>query len=816
MNRQARRAAKKAAAAHPPASVQDLLQRGVTLQRAGNLGQAEAIYRQVLAAEPENPEAANLLGLICLQVGRPDDAVTLFNNATLLRPNVAVYQGNLALAHKARGAPEVAVAHLRHALRLKPDAPDLMNNLANALDMTGERQEALALLDDALALSPSFPEAENNRGAVLLALRRPDEAVAAFERAMALRPNYIEPAINCAAALIRLNQAAEAETLLRGLADRAPRHAKLWLNLGNALAEQGDSVGAVPAFQKAIDCDPRYAEAYANLANAYRQVGDFPLAEESLRKALKLKPKLSIAHAVLARVLEDQGRADEARDHFDQAIAHDPQSAEAYFHLANAVRETGNVTEAIALLKKAIDLDPLHTSSYNNLGIIHLDMSLQDEAAEFYRLGLEVDSHATSMHSNALMAMHYDPRLSRQQIFDAHREWNAIHAAPIAPLAEPFRNVRTTGRPLRVGFMSGSFRRHPVGYMTLAALEAVDPAELELVYYNTATDSDDFTGRFKATAKLWRSIAGQTDRDVARMIRRDRIDILVDLSGHSGRNRLLVLPCRAAPVQVKWVGGLFNTLGMDCVDYLLTDVNETPEGEEEWYTEKLYRMPHGYVSYLPPLKFSDVRPPPALATGRVTFGCLNNITKINAEIASVWARILNGLPDSRLILKSKWLRDETTRQVVIDRFAAVGVAADRLGLRPNSPHAELLDTYHEIDIALDPWPYSGGLTTCEAMWMGVPVISWPGPTFAGRHSVSHLRNVGLDDWVVDGPDAYVALALARAADLDGLAALRATLRDRLRTSPLCDGEGFARDLTVAFHEMWAGWCAEQKDALAAS
>lgn len=816
MNRQARRAAKKAAVAQPSASVQDLLQRGVTLQRAGNLPQAEAIYRQILAVDPENPEAANLLGLICLQVGRPDDAVTLFNNATLLRPNVAAYHGNLALAHKARGVPEVAVAHLRHALRLKPDAPDLMNNLANALDMTGEREEALALLDGALALNPAFPEAENNRGAVLLALRRPDEAVAAFDRAVALRPNYIDPAVNRAAALIKLNRPGEAEVLLRGLAERAPRHAKLWLNLGNALAGQDDSVGAIPVFQKATECDPRYAEAYANLANAHRQIGDFPLAEENLRAALKLKPTLSSAHAVLARVLEDQGHVDEARDHFDQAVAHDPQSADAYFHLANAVRNTGNVTEAIDLLKTAIGLDPHHARSYNNLGIIYLDMSLMDESAEYYRLGLEIDPHATSMHSNALMQMHYDPRQSRQAIFDAHREWNAVHAAPIAPLAEPFRNGRETDRPLRVGFMSGSFRRHPVGFMTLAALEAVDPAQLALCYYNTATDADEFTDRFKATAKLWRSIAGQTDEDVARTIRRDRIDILVDLSGHAGKNRLLVLPYRAAPVQVKWVGGLFNTLGMDCVDYLLTDVNESPEGEEQWYTEKLYRMPHGYVSYLPPLKFSDVRLPPCLTAGRVTFGCLNNITKINAEIASVWSRILSALPDSRLILKSKWLIDETTRQVIMDRFASVGVTADRLDLRPSSPHAELLDTYHEIDIALDPWPYSGGLTTCEAMWMGVPVVSWPGPTFAGRHSVSHLRNVGLDDWVVGGPDAYVDLALSRAADVDGLAALRATLRDRLRTSPLCDGEGFARDLTTAFNEMWAGWCAEQEDARAAS
>ncbi len=348
--------------------------------------------------------------------------------------------------------------------------------------------------------------------------------------------------------------------------------------------------------------------------------------------------------------------------------------------------------------------------------------------------------------------------------------------------------------------ISGDFRRHPVGYLMAGAIEHLDRRAFDVVLYSNSVKRDDLTDRLRAAATEWVPVAAMSDGALAERVRHDAIHVLFDLSGHTRANRLMVFARRPAPIQVL-AGGFFNTTGMDVLDYVISDGVETPPDAAPWFTEQIVRMPDGYVSYDPPDHAPDVAPLPAAAAGHVTFGCFNNLAKINDDVVDLWCRVMRRVEGSRLVLKTKGLDDPPVAERYLGLFAARGIDSARIDLHGFGPHADLLAAYNTVDIALDPFPYSGGLTTCEALWMGVPVLTLPGPTFAGRHSASHLTNVGLADWIVGSADAYVDKAAAWAQNLDGLAALRATLREQTRRSPLCDGPRYARNLETALRRM---------------
>jgi predicted O-linked N-acetylglucosamine transferase (SPINDLY family) len=300
------------------------------------------------------------------------------------------------------------------------------------------------------------------------------------------------------------------------------------------------------------------------------------------------------------------------------------------------------------------------------------------------------------------------------------------------------------------------------------------------------------------------------DRDaVVRCVRGAEVDILIDLGGYGDRGMLLACARRIAPVQIKWVGAQNHTTGLDEMDWFITDRWETPAGFENLYTERLLRMPDGYVCYSPPIYAPDIAPSPALATGRVTFGSFNNLAKITPDALSTWSRVLRQVHDARLVLKAHAFSDAATRDEVRARFVATGIEAERIELRGGSSHRSLLGEYRDIDIALDPFPYSGGLTTCEALWMGVPTVSLPGETFSSRHSTSHMSNVGLGDWVAGDLAEYEAIAVARAKDPTALSVLRGELRSRVRASPLCDAPRFGSGLAAALRAAWQDWCRAQ-------
>ncbi|MDP6816609.1 MAG: tetratricopeptide repeat protein [Alphaproteobacteria bacterium] len=603
----------------------------------------------------------------------------------------------------------------------------------------------------------------------------------------------------------------QAEAIYRGVLAAEPDCPDAVHLLGVIAHQNGDDGVAVELITKAIAANPRVAEYHNNLGTALKQLGRLEDAVAAYEEALELRPESAAAHYNLGNTLRDQDKPEDAVTAFLRAVELRPEYAEAHNNLGNVLRGMGQLENAVAAFRRALETKTDYAHAHNNLGNAFKDQGNLDDAMAAFRTALELNPGFEEAHSNLLSCLYYHPSCDRQTIFAEHRKWNAQHAVPLSPAAKLHNNAAIPERRIRLGLVSHNFRRHPVGYLALSALEALDTEAVELYCYADIIQGDDLTGRFREAAHGWRPTVGMSDEKVAALIGGDEIDILVDMSGHGTGSRLLVFAHRPAPVQVKWVGCQNNTTGMDAIDYFISDSVETPAHHEPWYTEAVVRLPDSYVCYEPPHYAPAVAPPPALSNGHITFGCFNNLTKVNRQAIALWSRLLERAPASRLILKAKQLNDAAVRGRYQAMFAEHGIAPERLDLLGYSLHAELLAHYHDVDIALDPFPYSGCLTTCEALWMGVPVVTMPGEIFAHRHSASFLGTVGLTDWLATTPEQYLRIAERHCGDLAGLAGLRAGLRERVRRSPLCDAPRFAGNLEAAFRRMWRHWCATKSD-----
>jgi predicted O-linked N-acetylglucosamine transferase (SPINDLY family) len=746
-------------------------------QQSGNLAEADRIYREVLDEVPDHADSLHFLGLIAHQRGESEEAIELLRRSIALVPEAAVYHSNLGIVLQGQGKLDEAEAAYRSALELEPD----------------------------------LAEAHYNLGRVLQRQRKLDEAEAAYRRALDLRPDYANAQDDLAEVLRKQGKLGEAEAAYRRAVELAPDDPGVHNNLGRLFQAQGKLAEAEAAYRRTLELTPNDPKAHDNVGSVLWERGKLDEANAAYRRALELAPGDPKLHNNLGSVLWKQGERDEAEAAYRHAIDLAPDFAEAHYNLGSVLRNQVKLSEAEAAYRRAIALKPGYPEAQTNLGLVLLSQGKIEDAIAIHRQAVALQPSLADAHSNLLFCLHYMPGKTPEEIFAEHRNWNAQHAAPLAGEIRPYANVPDPNRRMRIAFISGSLRRHPVGYMTLPALEARDGRAWECYIYSNGGDSDDLTERIRAAADIWRDIGELEDRSVSQLIRDDGVDIIVDLSGHASGGRLLALARKPAPVQVKWVGGQFNTSGMDSMDYFLSDVVETPPGAEKWFTEEVVRLPDGYVCYEAPGYAPEVGPLPALKRGYVTFGCFNNLAKINEKVVALWARLLPRLPEARLVLRTLSLSDPSVRKRYHAMFAAYGVGRERVDLLGPSPHADLLACYNEIDIALDPFPYSGGLTTCEALWMGVPVVALAGETFAGRHAASHLHNVGLADWVVESAEDYLAVAERWGRDTAALADLRAGLRHQMAASPLCDGARFARNLETAFRRMWRRWC-EQRTA----
>jgi predicted O-linked N-acetylglucosamine transferase (SPINDLY family) len=707
----------------------------------------------------------------------------------------------LAIQHHQAGRLSAAEPIYLQILRLEPDNADVLHGLGLLYAQAGHHPMAVEYLSRALAMRPDWAEAQANLGNALRELGRLDEAIPPLRRALQLRPDLAEAHGNLGHALRGLGRPGEAVACFRRALELRPDSAAAHNNLGIALRDLGDPDEAAARFRRAAELGPHLAEAHYNLGLALGDLGRVDEAIACHRRAIELRPGFAEAHDSLGLALQDRGDLDDAVACHRRAAELKPDHAEAHNNLGNALKAQGKPGEAVDCYRRALELRPDYAAAHSNLGNAFREQGRLDEAVDCYRRALELEPGFARAHSNLLCTLQYRAGVTPSELAEAHAEYDRRHAAPLSVGSVRPEGSRGLPRRCRLGFVSPDLGRHPVGSFLVRVLEHIDPGRYETICYSDRVIKDGLTHRLRATATGWRDVIGMDDGRLAERIRADGIDILFDLAGHTASNRLPVFARRPAPIQITWIG-YEGTTGMAAMDYLIADRWMVPAGSERHYRERVLRMPDGYLCYDPPEAAPPVGPPPALEAGAATFGSFNNPAKITPDAVAVWARILHAAPGTRLLMQYRGLGDPAVQRRFLDLFAAHGVGAHRLDLRPWSSYSDYLATYQRVDLVLDTFPFSGSTTTCESLWMGVPVVTCPGETFASRHSFGHLSNVGLTDTIARDTDEYVELAVSLAGDPARLAGLRSGLRERMAASPLCDGQRFAGHLMALLHDVW--------------
>jgi predicted O-linked N-acetylglucosamine transferase (SPINDLY family) len=785
--------------------------------------------------------------LVRLRQGDPAGALTLLSSreAEADRPASDAALGMVLLA---ADRPAEARVMLRAAVALGDTSPATLLNLALAEDRTGEQDRARGLMRELERRLPDWAEPPLRMAESLRAAGETQAAEAAYARVLEIDPRRIEALVALGALLVARSAGAEAQGLLLRACAIAPDNAEAWDALGLALMLTDAASLAQAAFAEAQRLAPRTLDFALHLLSAATAAGtgEAELARlEQLGRDDPLNVTLLIAQGALA---EQLGRRAEAIDALEAAVALAPEEKLPAAWLGNALARTDRPREAQVALARAIALDPDNTQLVNNHAAVLMRLyrhaeahaalteliardgpqvaTLCNLANASVSLGLQEEAVATARQAIALApdavlpwralcnSLPYRDGTGATELLDALQSCAALLARQTLPhqTVPAFANMPAADRRLRIGLLSGNLRTHPVGWLTIAGFETLDPAGFDIVCLGRNAAPDPIALRFAALAAEWHETDSLTDAALAAKARALGIDILIDLGGYGDQGRLPACALRLAPVQVKWVGMQNHSTGLPEIDWFLTDAIETPPELQHGYSERLLRLPDGYVCYSPPPNAPAVGPLPALANGYVSFGCFNNLAKITPRVIATWADILRRVPGARLVLKTHQFADPPTVARIRAAFAAHAIAPARIVLRGSSGHRAFLAEYNDIDLVLDPFPYAGGLTTCEALWMGAPVLTLPGEIFASRHSASHLTNVGLTDWVAPDLAGYVAMAVAKAADLEALATLRGGLRARMKASRLCDAPRFGRHLGAALRHAWRDWCASATDA----
>lgn len=809
------------------ALVEQSLQQAVELHRSGHAADAAELYRAVLSIQPKHPEANHELAVITLQAGQAQAAIPNFLAALEADPQRArfwlSYIDALAQAGQLDAAREVLQMGRQQGLQGEElDALAVRISAGNGTVPhrgPGQKAPMQAQLDElvmlfnqgrlaetaarAQVMTGLFPKHGFGWKVLGLALKqmgRNEEAIAPMRQAASLSPKEADAHSNLGVALHDVGRWQEAEASYRRALKLKPDYADAHSNLGTLLQDMGRLDEAEACHRRALKLVPGLAEAHYNLGNTLRALGRLAEAAQSYQNALAQRPSYLQACCNLGIVLHDLGRQDEAEVMLRRALELKPDHVEAYSNLGNTLKEQGRLIEAEASYRRALELNPDLAEVHNNLGILLQDMGSLHEAEVSYRRALALKPDYFKAHSNLLFLLNYDPEVSQQDAFEEAKRYGENVAAHIRHRYSKWSCKKQPAR-LRIGFVSGDLRNHPVGYFLENLLRHLDREAFELYAYPTDPWTDELTLRLKSYFASWQPLYGLDDAAVAKRIHDDGVHILIDLSGHSRYNRLPVFAMKPAPLQVAWLG-YFATTGVAEIDYLIADPVTLPESQERYFTEKIRRLPETRLCFSRPDVEIEVSPLPALTNGYVTFGCFNNLAKMNDDVVALWSRILNEVAGSRLFLKSKQLCDGAIRQQTLARFAAHGIAEDRLLLEGAESRAKYFAAYHRVDIALDPFPYPGGTTTVESLWMGVPVLNLSGESFLFRQGAGFLSSAGLPEWVAASQDDYVSRAVGFATDQSGLSGLRNGLRRQVEASSIMAGERFAAHFAAVLTGMW--------------
>ena len=668
-------------------------------------------------------------------------------------------------------------------LRHHPEHPEALYLAGMFQSHTGNSVVAEGLLKRAVAADPKFELAYASLGAVQIAMDRLDAAVDSLYKAVALDPNFAEAYRTLAEALTRAGRTAEAADAWRRLTEIEPDEPEAYERLGAALSRLQRFDEAVDLWAKAVEKFPSRADFFANYAQALYQVRRVDEGLNAAEYAVQINRKCAPAYYAIHQGYSAQRRTEEALGAIDRLLNVLPEEAAAHCDRGLALVALGELDAAVAAIETAVRLRP--------------------ESASFA--------------SMVLMARQYVPDVDRTQLYRQHLGWASRYArgaggaggAGTATGARPqaHANDRNPDRPLRVGFVSGDFRIHPVADFTHGIFAYHDRTKFHIVAYSDVPRDDAVSAEFRTLVHGWRATTGRSDDELERLIRADQIDILIDLVGHTTENRLLVFARRPAPVQMTYVG-YCDTTGLSQIDYIIGDAITDPPQSHQPYAERLLHMPANFASYMPLANAPAVNELPALTRGdrAVTFGSLHKLAKLTEPVTALWSRVLHAVPGSRMLMFRDALSQRPRRRIT-DMFARHGVDAARLEFRNTLPASgDSMSTYNDIDISLDSFPWSGHTTACESMWMGVPMVTLRGTTHAGRMAASTITHAGKPQWVAEDHDQFVAIAADLARDLSKLADVRRNLREEMRASRLCDGVTFTCEFETLLRNAWKTWC----------
>jgi protein O-GlcNAc transferase len=638
----------------------------------------------------------------------------------------------------------------------------------------------------------------------------------------------------------------KAEPLYREILEEDKKNPDIYLNLGQIFENKGRLDEAKICYEKALELKPDFHSAYNNMGIIYLRQEKFDQAKECFEKTLSLNSNVPEAWNNLGLVFQFRKEFKDAQACFQKAIFLKADYSDAYSNLGGIYIYQGNNTEAMNFLQKAITLNPSHSGAYNNIGNIYKFKDQLKEAETYYLKAISIKPDYAEAHnnlgnvygnlgkikeadasyqkalilkpdykeaqSNLLLNLNYSSDHSTEEIFAEHLLFEKRFGEPLRSKIRPHFNDQAPDRKLKIGYVSPDFRTHSVAYFLEPVLANHDPHLFEVYCYSNSTIWDQMTRQLHSYVDYWRNITGIPDEQAAEMIRNDCIDILIDLSGHTSHNRMSLFVRKPAPIQVAWLG-YPNTTGLSAIDYRITDHYADPVGmTERYYLEQLVRLPESFSCFNPADESPKVGKLPAVKNGYVTFGSFNMFAKVTPQVIRIWSEVLRAVPGSRLLLKTIGLNEAEIRETLYKMFADLGISGDRLDLRGKDfSRRDHFQRYNEVDIGLDPFPYNGTTTTCEALWMGVPVITLEGRNHAGRVGTSQMHNLGLTELIAKTEDDYIQIAQRLSGDLDHLRHLREGMRTRMISSPLMDSKRLTENLEKAYRKMWKEYVSRDRE-----
>ncbi|GLT62711.1 hypothetical protein SLA2020_353270 [Shorea laevis] len=784
---------------------------------------ALALYETVLEKESGNVEAHIGKG-ICLQMqnmGRL--AFESFAEAIKLDPQNACALTHCGILYKDEGRLVEAAESYQKALRAdpsyKPAAECLaivLTDLGTSLKLAGNTQEGIQKYYEALKIDPHYAPAYYNLGVVYSEMMQYDMALTCYEKAALERPMYAEAYCNMGVIYKNRGDLESAIACYERCLAVSPNFEIAKNNMAIALTDlgtkvklEGDIHQGVEYYKKALYYNWHYADAMYNLGVAYGEMLKFDMAIVFYELAFHFNPHCAEACNNLGVIYKDRDNLDKAVECYQLALSIKPNFSQSLNNLGVVYTVQGKMDAAASMIEKAILANPTYAEAYNNLGVLYRDAGNITNAIAAYEQCLKIDPDSRNAGQNRLLAMNYINEGDDDKLFEAHRDWGRRFMR-LYPQYTSWDNSKDPERPIVIGYVSPDYFTHSVSYFIEAPLVYHNYTKYKVVVYSAVVKADAKTGRFRdkviKKGGLWRDIYGIDEKKVASMIREDKVDILVELTGHTANNKLGTMACRPAPVQVTWIG-YPNTTGLPTIDYRITDSLADPPDTKQKHVEELIRLPKCFLCYTPSPEAGPVCPTPALSNGFITFGSFNNLAKITPKVLQVWARILCAVPNSRLVVKCKPFCCDSVRQKFLTTLEQLGLESLRVDLLPlillNHDH---MQAYSLMDISLDTFPYAGTTTTCESLYMGVPCVTMEGSVHAHNVGVSLLSNVGLEHLIAKNEDEYVRLAIELASDVTALSNLRMRLRDLMANSPLCDGQNFTVGLEAIYRKMWHSYC----------